>query len=213
MAQANAEKANEVNSRSTQTCAAAEAGDRTVRQLSNVMNEINTSSDKVTQIIKVIEEIAFQTNLLALNAAVEAARAGEHGKGFAVVADEVRRLAIRAGQAAGETTQLIEDSVAKTREGKKVTEQVSETLAKIIEEVQAVTELVAGIADASHQQNQGLDSLNGAVDQMNQVTQQNASASEEAAAASEELSAQAVSVKATVDRLVGIVGAARKATA
>ena len=209
MARANAEKAQEVNTRSSQTCAAAKAGDKTVRQLANVMNEISESSGKVTQIIKVIEEIAFQTNLLALNAAVEAARAGEHGKGFAVVADEVRRLAIRAGKAAGETTQLIEESVTKTQEGKKVADQVSQTLTTIIRDVETVTELVGGIADASDQQNHGLDKLNVAVNKMNEVTQQNASASEEAAAASQELSSQAVSVKATVARLVEIVGAAR----
>ncbi|HPZ99842.1 MAG TPA: methyl-accepting chemotaxis protein, partial [Phycisphaerae bacterium] len=151
--------------------------------------------------------IAFQTNLLALNAAVEAARAGQHGKGFAVVAEEVRRLAQRAATAAGETATLIQASVDQAREGARVTEEVNRTLTGIVEDVNTVTNLVARIAQASREQDQGVTQLDEAVDRMNSVTQQNASAAEESAAASQQLSSQAHAVRDTVARLVQIIGA------
>jgi methyl-accepting chemotaxis protein len=191
MTQTNAANAKQANDVSTETSRAAERGD-------NTMKAINESSDQISKIIKVIEEIAFQTNLLALNAAVEAARAGEHGKGFAVVADEVRNLAQRAAQAARETTGLIENSVNKSKEG-------MEAVGAIVDGVNKVTSLLAGIATASQQQAQGVEQVNVAVSQMDKVTQQNASASEESASAAEELSSQAEATKALVEELVRMV--------
>ncbi|HOJ73680.1 MAG TPA: methyl-accepting chemotaxis protein [Phycisphaerae bacterium] len=207
MARTNAESADQVNSQGERTRAAAQSGAQILGQLTTAIEAINESSGRVTQIIKVIEEIAFQTNLLALNAAVEAARAGQHGKGFAVVAEEVRRLAQRAATAAGETATLIQASVDQAREGARVTEEVNRTLTGIVEDVNTVTNLVARIAQASREQDQGVTQLDEAVDRMNSVTQQNASAAEESAAASQQLSSQAHAVRDTVARLVQIIGA------
>ncbi len=159
------------------------------------MEAITSSSGKVSKIIKVIEEIAFQTNLLALNAAVEAARAGEHGKGFAVVADEVRNLAQRAAKAAGEITELIDSSVQDSRQGQTAVDGIAQGIGE-------VTDLIAGISKASEEQAQGVDQVNAAVAQMNKVTQQNAAGAEESASAAEELNAQAYCVMELVGELV-----------
>ena len=205
MTRTNAENAREANGLADQASQAAKDGDQTMATLNQVMQGINESSDKVSKIIKVIEEIAFQTNLLALNAAVEAARAGEHGKGFAVVADEVRNLAQRAAEAARETTSLIEESVNRSREGTQVADDVTKALGGIVADVTKVSELISNITQASQEQAQGVDQVNTAVSQMDQVTQQNAASAEESASASEELSAQAQSVKGIVEQLVGVI--------
>ncbi len=185
-------------------------GETTVGKLNEAMTGINESSDKISKIIKVIEEIAFQTNLLALNAAVEAARAGEQGKGFAVVADEVRNLSQRCAQAARETTGLIDDAVRRAQQGTQVSGEVSTSLTTIVGQVTKVSELINGIAQAGHEQTQGVDQINLAVSQMDKVTQQNASGAEESAAAAEELSAQAEAVNNMINELMSMVGGSCK---
>ena len=213
MTRTNAENAKRANELSAQARRAAQGGDQTMEQLNGAMSAINESAGQISKIIKVIEEIAFQTNLLALNAAVEAARAGEHGKGFAVVADEVRNLAQRAAGAARETTALIEGSVANAREGTEVAGKVGETLGTIVADVTKVTDLIDGIARASEEQAQGVDQLNSAVSQMDKVTQQNAAGAEESAAAAQELASQAAVVQGIVNELAGMVGEDAKITA
>ncbi len=204
------------NAKSANTSAAkarenATQGDRTMAQLNDAMGAINTSSGEISKIIKVIEGIAFQTNLLALNAAVEAARAGEHGKGFAVVADEVRTLAQRAAEAARDTTELIESSVTRAREGATVADSASQALQAILGDVSQVADLLTGITDAANEQAQGVDQINTAVGQMDKVTQQNAASAEECASSAEELSAQAQTVRGMVDDLVGVLYGASSA--
>ncbi|BAP56743.1 methyl-accepting chemotaxis protein [Thioploca ingrica] len=160
--------------------------------------EINKSSQKITDIIGVIDDIAFQTNLLALNAAVEAARAGEQGRGFAVVASEVRNLAQRSASAAKEIKELIKDSVTKVTEGTKLANQSGETLEEIVTAVKKVNDIIAEIAAASQEQSSGIQQVNKAVTQMDEMTQQNAALVEEAAAASESMSTQAQNLKQQV---------------
>ncbi|MBU0718188.1 MAG: CZB domain-containing protein [Planctomycetes bacterium] len=213
MTRTNAGNAKQANELSSQAKEAAQNGDRTMHQLNEAMTAINESSGQISKIIKVIEEIAFQTNLLALNAAVEAARAGEHGKGFAVVADEVRNLAQRSAQAARETTELIESSVNNAKEGTEVAGKVGTALAAIVGDVTKVTDLIDGISKASDEQAQGVDQVNTAVSQMDKVTQQNAAGAEESASAAEQLSAQAQTVNGMVNELVVMVGGSKNATA
>jgi methyl-accepting chemotaxis protein len=201
MTRTNAENARAADQLSEEAKTAAESGTGIVSALNESMHAINESSHQISKIIKVIEEIAFQTNLLALNAAVEAARAGEHGKGFAVVADEVRSLAQRAAEAAGETTSLIGNSVEKAREGSDVSKSVSETLDQIVGDVSKVAEIISKIARASNEQAEGVSQINTAVSEMDQVTQRNAAGAEESASASAELNAHAESVATMVDDL------------
>jgi methyl-accepting chemotaxis protein len=206
MSEANAKNAREANGLVNQARSQADQSDKEMGRLNAAMAGINESSQQISKIIKVIEEIAFQTNLLALNAAVEAARAGEHGKGFAVVADEVRNLAQRAAQAARETTALIETSVARAREGTEVSTTFGAALTGIAENVTRASTLVGEIDQASQAQSEGVTQIRGAVTQMDQVTQSIAASSEESAAAVEELSAQASAVAETADHLGVIVG-------
>jgi methyl-accepting chemotaxis protein len=162
------------------------------------MDRIRASAQGTSEIIKVINEIAFQTNLLALNAAVEAQRAGEAGRGFAVVADEVRSLALRSKEAARQTEDLIRQSVREATAGAATSKHVSDKLGQIATAVIEVTDIVGGIAGAARRQAGGIRELQGAVAQIDSVTQQNAANSEESSATAAELASQAGTLAAVV---------------
>jgi methyl-accepting chemotaxis protein len=187
----NAEIAAQVNQLANAARSSAEVGNNSMRSMLTAMDDINLASDQISKIIKVIDEIAFQTNLLALNAAVEAARAGVHGKGFAVVAEEVRNLAQRSAKAAKETSDLIEGSVIKARNGSQIAGQTAKALGEIITGISRVTDLVGEISNSSQEQVMGIDQINQALAQIDQVTQTSAANAEESASASQELSSQA----------------------
>ncbi|WP_066131313.1 methyl-accepting chemotaxis protein [Bordetella ansorpii] len=187
----NADNARQANQLAASASQVAERGGSAVSEVVNTMEGISASSRKISEIVSVIDGIAFQTNILALNAAVEAARAGEQGKGFAVVAGEVRSLAQRSAQAAKEIKVLIEDSVSKVDTGSQQVERAGATMQEIVSSVKRVTDIMGEISAASEEQSGGIDQVNRAVSQMDEVTQQNAALVEEAAAAAGSLQEQA----------------------
>ena len=187
----NADNARQANQLAASASDVAERGGSAVSEVVNTMQEISASSRKISEIVSVIDGIAFQTNILALNAAVEAARAGELGKGFGVVAGEARSLAQRSAQAAKEIKGLIEDSVSKVGAGSQQVERAGATMQEIVASVKRVTDIMGEISAASEEQSSGIDQVNRAVSQMDEVTQQNAALVEEAAAAAGSLQEQA----------------------
>ncbi|MEO3690879.1 methyl-accepting chemotaxis protein [Roseateles paludis] len=181
-----------------QASESAAKGGSVVAQVVETMSAIQQSSRKITDIIGVIDGIAFQTNILALNAAVEAARAGEQGRGFAVVAAEVRALAQRSAQAAREIKTLIGASMENVETGSSLVADAGVTMTDIVDQVQKVSSLIAEISAATQEQTRGIAQINQAVGQLDQVTQQNAALVEESASASESLQQQANHLVETV---------------
>lgn len=187
----NADNAHQGNLMATSASQVAQRGGNVVERVVSTMHEIAESSGKVTQIITVIEGIAFQTNILALNAAVEAARAGEQGRGFAVVAGEVRTLAQRSANAAKEIKNLIGESVERINIGSKLVDEAGTTMMEVVNAVKGVNSLMAEITLASSEQHTGIDQVNKAVVNMDEATQQNAALVEQSAAAADSLKQQA----------------------
>ncbi len=205
MTRSNAENARSAQQSANETRASAEQGAGQMKQLSESMAALRTSSEDVTRIIRTIDEIAFQTNILALNAAIEAARAGEAGAGFAVVAEEVRTLAQRSAQAARETTAKINAASTRTGSSTEITRQVAQTLESILTKSRDLERLVDAISSASQQQTTGIGQIAEAIHQIDQVTQRNATAAEDTANRAQELEDRAAGFRASVQELRDVV--------
>lgn len=170
------------------------------------MAEVSRTSEETAKIIKTIDEIAFQTNLLALNAAVEAARAGEAGAGFAVVAGEVKNLAVRAGEAAKNTAERIEGTVRIVQGGADLVGRTNAIFSEVTKGASKVSELVRELAKASEEQAHGIEQISQATAEMDHVVQRNASTAEESASISEDLRHQADGMRVAVIELVRLIG-------
>ncbi len=186
-----ADSARQANQLASSAAEVAQKGGAVVGQVVQTMDDITQSSQRISDIISVIDGIAFQTNILALNAAVEAARAGEQGRGFAVVAGEVRTLAQRSAQAAKEIKDLINASVDRVQDGSRLVQDAGSTMNEIVSSVQRVTDIIGEISAAAAEQSEGIGQVNVAVSQLDQMTQQNAALVEQSSAASESLRDQA----------------------
>lgn len=184
----NAEKANKL---ALQTKESAGTGSKRMNDMLSAMDSINKSSDSISNVIRVIDDIAFQTNILALNAAVEAARAGENGKGFAIVAEEVRSLANRSQEAAKETTELIEGSIESVAEGSEIADQTSKALISIVEQIEEISGIISDSEVSSKAQQKSIIEVTEGINKIAEVMQINTATSEESSAASEELASQA----------------------
>ena len=201
----NSDNSHEANALMRQATEALSKANESMRKVTTAMDEIAVSGNEIGKIIKTIDEIAFQTNLLALNAAVEAARAGEAGAGFAVVADEVRNLAIRSADAAKNTADLIASTIANINSGSEMVTATAETFQVVEAQSGKVAELLAEVAEASKEQNQGIGQINTAMVQMDKVTQSTAASAEESASAAAELAAQSGALMDAINDLRSLV--------
>ncbi len=210
MTRQNTDNAGHADKLMTETMAVVTRANDSMEELTRAMAEIARASEDTSKIIKTIDEIAFQTNLLALNAAVEAARAGEAGAGFAVVAEEVRNLAMRSADAAKNTAGLIEDTVARVSRGSAIVDDTAKAFVEINEHSNKIGELIKEVATASIEQDTGVTQVNKAITQLDQGVQSIAANAEETASASEELNAQVASIRDTLAALAALVNGTEK---
>jgi methyl-accepting chemotaxis protein len=177
-----------------------DAGSEQMLRMTKAMDEINSASKSIESVMKVIDEITFQTNILSLNAAVEAARAGQQGKGFAVVAEEVRNLATRSAAAASDSNQLIENTLTKSSLGASIVKETSDSLKTILDGVASSTAVINKIAESSTEQNSAIDDINQGINQLTSVVYQNSATAEESAAATDEMQSQIATMLSMVYR-------------
>ena len=208
-AKVNADDANKANELVQNTKDGAIRGNEQMKQMIAAMQDINESSENISKIMKVIDDISFQTNILALNASVEAARAGVHGKGFAVVADEVRSLANKSAEAAKDSAVMIEDSIKKVEVGSKLAVETAAALEVILESVENIASIVSNIAEASVNQASSVGQVNAGITQIADVVQTNSATSEQCAAASAELSSLAGQLQNAVGKYKLLAGKGR----
>ncbi len=206
MTKQNADSAEQANMLTDQSWASAKKCNESMRRMNESIEKIMNSSNETAKIVGVIDEIAFQTNLLALNAAVEAARAGEAGKGFAVVAEEVRNLAMRSAEAARNSTNLINESVANSKQGVEITKEVTEMLTEITDEIHKTSDLVEEISSACNEQATGIEQINEAMVKIDSISQKSAASAEESSMASRDLASQANHLDSVVGELIKVVG-------
>jgi methyl-accepting chemotaxis protein len=210
MTHQNADHARKADGLSKQGTLVLGEANTSMKALIKSMEEISTASGSVSNIIKTIDQIAFQTNLLALNAAVEAARAGEAGAGFAVVAEEVRNLALRSAEASRTTQDLLQEIIRKIETGSVLVKQTDEKYRVVALNIQEVSKLVEEISVASNEQARGIQQVNTALGQIDEITQHNSASAEESASASQELNAQAERMQGVTDDLTNIVGSYKR---
>lgn len=211
MVQQNRENTQQAASLAKQSKEYANTSNAQMQKMMIAMEDLKKSSAEISKIIKVIDEIAFQTNILSLNAAVEAARAGDAGKGFAVVAEEVRSLAQRSAQAAKDTTEIIESNITLSENGAKIAKDVQQSVSEIDLQSKKVSDLLDEIAVATDEQAQGVSQINKAIAQMEIVLSSNASTAEESASASKALYGQTLNMNEIISRLNTVVNGQKDA--